>query len=645
MQKGGAMPLIPFVSKRKDVCEVHGSHAGSGNGMLIAMILASLSLIVWHVWGNSAGSHPGLSGDGSKSFPMLLGEEFWDLLFNKKGILAELWEVMPYFLAGILIAGYLRTYKIAVKLQASLRKYGVLSVFIASLVGIITPLCACGTLTTAISLLFAGIPLAPVMSLMVTSPLLSPSTYLLTLNDLGPEWTAVRTISAFSMGIFAGLVTHFLGKRGGFKQDDIFIEGAIIRGDFHDEDYPDERLRCNCRQKFGNRVAVRTGNKFYVFLAKSSEMLWVVGKYVIVGVVVGEVIERYMPSEWIYRFFGQKDPLNIVWITLASVPMFLHQISASSILYHIKSSLGGTLDNGAALAFMIGGPVTAVPTMVMFWTFFKKRVFALYMFVCLSGTILIAYTFQLLVFVPGVDLGNPLLKGVSSLSGGVSSIIEKHGPNVRMVMDPGGKGVIATYANDEDNAGPIVFDASHDRFASASAERCDNRSYIQNIAEWLDQNSNSPAKKSILVYDLSEGRVAGASALLGETLLTRLGDKGFKVRLAGRKDTPRITEQLLAESGQLWLFFGPQGTGGLSEAELKLIADNNTRGAASLIVPCGAQSGENGALEANRLTERYGVRFRGIVENRRELHVSTTSNALNRTAEWLGSFLKIVRKA
>jgi uncharacterized membrane protein YraQ (UPF0718 family) len=631
--------------ERQNECQVHGNHAKSGNRMLVGMVLACSALIVWHVWVYGTSGHLSPSGAASASFPVLLGNELRDLLFNNKGILAELWEVLPYFLVGILIAGYLRTFKVAVKLQASLRKYGVMSVFLASFVGIITPLCACGTVTTAISLLFAGIPLAPVMSLMVTSPLLSPSTYLLTLNDLGPEWTVIRTISAFSMGIFAGMATHVLSKRGGFMKNDIFIEGAIVRGDFHDDDYPDKRLRCNCRQKFGNRVAVRTGNKFLVFLAKSAEMLWVVGKYVIVGVAVGEVVERYMPSGWIYRFFGQREPLNIVWVTLASVPMFVHQISASSIIHHIKGSLDGTLDAGAALAFMIGGPVTAVPTMVLFWTFFKKRVFLLYMFVCLTGTLLIAYTFQFLLFVPGADLGNPLLKGVSSLSGGASSTILKHGPDVRMVMDPAGKGVIATYTNDVEGLGAIVFDASRDRFTCASADRCDNRKYIVNIAEWLDQNSNAPAQKRILVYDFSKGTGDGAPSLLGSTVLAKLGEKGFTVKMAGRKDTPRISERLLAECGQLWLFFGSHGGSGPSDAEFKLITDYNAKGRAALIVPANPQSGGDGTQEANRLASRYGAGFAGIVENRQELQVSAASNFLNRTSEWLGMVLKIVKKA
>lgn len=635
-------------TKQTDACEVHGNHGNHGshgNWMLIGMTVASLALIMWHVWAYGPSIHHAPAGDASGSFPVNLGSELWDLLFNKHGVFAELQDVLPYFLAGILIAGYLRTFKIAVKLQASLRKYGVLSVFLASFVGIITPLCACGTLTTAISLLFAGIPLAPVMSLMVTSPLLSPSTYLLTLNDLGPEWTVIRTISAYSMGIFAGLVTHYMSKRASFNKSDIFIEDAIIRGDFHDDDYPDERLRCNCRRNFGNRVAVKTGNKFLVFLAKSYEMLWAVGKYVLVGVVVGAVVERYMPTEWVYRFFGQKDPLNIVWITLASVPMFLHQISASSILSHIKSSLDGTLDSGAALAFMIGGPVTAVPTMVLFWTFFKKRVFALYMLVCFAGTLLIAYTFQFLVFVPGVDLGNPLMKEVNSLSGGNSTLIRKNSPNVRMVMDPSGKGIIATYINDVEGHGAIVFDASPLRFSTPLANSYDNRTYIRNIAGWLEQNSNSPAQKQILIYNLADNAATGAVSPLGDTALAELAKEGFTVKVVQRRDIPRLSEQMLAECGQVWLFFGNHATSTLTAAELQLLEDHNAKNRGTLVVAAVAQAGGTGEQPANKLTSRYGVQFAGIAENGQELHVSVASSLFNRASELLGTVLKIVKKA
>ncbi|MHB8123504.1 MAG: permease [Desulfuromonadaceae bacterium] len=630
--------------KISETCQVHGKTSRLANKTLLYMTLASLALVIWHVWVYGPSGKIGQSDDTIKSFPMLVGIELWDLLVNKKGVLAELWDVFPYFVAGILLAGYLRTSKAAVKLQVTLRRYGVLSVFVASFVGIITPLCACGTLTTAISLLFAGIPLAPVMALLVTSPLLSPSTYLITLNDLGSEWTVIRTIAALAMGIFAGLTTHLLRKRG-ILPEDLFIEGAITRGDFHDEDYPDERLRCNCKEKFGNRVAVRTGNKFLIFLAKSAEMVPLVGKYVLIGVVIGMIIERYMPYQWIYQFFGQRNPLNIVWITLGSVPLFLHQLSASSILFHIKSSLPGTLDGGAGLAFMIGGPVTAVPTMILFWTVFKKRVFFLYMFVCIVGTLLISYAFQFFVFIPGVDTGNHLLRGVGSISGGKSPVIQKQHQNVRIVMDPDGKSIIATYVNNVENTGGVVFDADRERFFNESADKNDNDKYIANVAEWLEQSGNSSTQKNILIYDFSE-RDGSIAASLSNNLFNALKQKGFAVRFTNRMEQPKISGQLLAESGQLWLFFGESGSQNqLSQVEINAISEYSDSGKSMLVVPGKSQVDSDGLLAVNRLTSRYGVVFSGIVENSKKIPVSVASQALNRASEILGRVLKLVNKA
>ncbi len=626
--------------KSREECQVHGAPARVANKTLLFMLLASFGLIAWHVW--VYGPSSPASSASQRAFPLLLGSELWDLLVNRHGILAELLDVFPYFLVGVLLAGYIRTYKIAVKMQAKLKRYGFLNIFLASFVGILTPLCACGTLTTAISLLFAGLPLAPVMALLVTSPLMSPSTYLLTLNDLGPEWTVIRTIAAFSMGVFAGVVTHLLRDKG-FRTEEVFVEGGIPRGDFHDENYPDERLRCNCKEKFGNRVAARTGNKFLILLAKSWEMFLLVGKYVLVGVAIGAIVERYMPYDWIYGLFGRKNPLSIVWITLGSVPIFLHQVSASSIVYHIKSSLHGTLDGGAALAFMIGGPVTAVPTMVLFWTVFKKRVFSLYLFVCLVGTILIAYAFQFLVFVPYVDTGSPLLRDVRSLSGGAASIIEKQNENVRIVMDPGGKSMVAIATNDLAGQGGIVFDAGFERFLDHAATKYGNSKYVENVATWLEQNNTSSMPKKVLIYDTF--RSAGYDKASFRHLSTVLEQKGFSVKIADRRELRSLSSEQLSEFGQLWIIFGQAGPGSqLSGDELKAIAQFTAEGRSMLIVAGNNQSGTI-AESANELSSQYGVRFSGAVRNREELPATTGSYFLQRASGFIGRILKFVHKA
>lgn len=631
------------LKKNVNSCELHGASSNAANRTLLLMLAASILLIVWRVWSHGPSGHWATSDTASSAFHLVLWGELLDLIFSNHGIVAELWDVLPYFVVGLLLGGYLRTYKIAVKLQNSLRKYGVASVFLASFIGIITPLCACGTLTTAISLLFAGLPLAPVMALLVTSPLLSPSAFLLTLNDLGPEWTVIRTISAYAMGVFAGLVAHMLRNKG-FNTKELFIEGAVVRGDFHDEDYPDERLRCNCREKFGNRVAVRTSNTFLIFLAKSAEMIWPVGKYILVGVAVGAVVERYMPYEWIYHLFGSKDPLSIVWVTLGSVPLFLHQISASSILFHIKSSLHGTLDSGAALAFIIGGPVTAVPTLALFWSVFKKRVFVMYLTVCLAGTMIIAYGAQSLIFVPGVDTGNALFRGVNSLSGGPSAVIEKKAAKVRIVLDTNGRSTIAVADADPiSGQGSIVFDAGMNRLKEAA--RLDNLTYFGNVAQWLEEGSSGGQNRTILIYEM--GGRDGVGGTVSPEITAALQQQGFTVKGTDRRQLPRLSAGVLADYNQIWFISGDSVTAdsSLRTDEVTAITDAVAAGKGMLLV-AGTGAGPNHTMSAsNEIAARYGVTFGAYGENEDELKIATAAGFFTNTSALLGRILKFFHKA
>jgi hypothetical protein len=293
---------------------------------------------------------------------------------------------------------------------------------------------------------------------------------------------------------------------------------------------------------------------------------------------------------------------------------------------------------------MIGGPVTAVPTMVLFWTFFKKRVFVLYMFVCLAGTILISYAFQLLVFVPGVDMGNPLLKGVGALSGGSSTVIVKQGKDVRMVMDPGGRGIIAICADDLGGRGGAVFDVSPDRFTAAAAERVDNRRYVANVAEWLEQSVISTAKNSILVYDLGAGSVKDGYGL-DRRFISDLKTRGFKVRVTGRGETPFLGSRTVAEYGQLWLISDRTGSVRLADNELEQLAALSAAGKSMLIVPPEQPAAADGLNAINRLASGFGVLFEGRVENPPVLPVSVANSLLTRGSELIGNMLKLVKKA
>lgn len=205
-------------------------------------------------------------------------------------------------------------------------------------------------------------------------------------------------------------------------------------------------------------------------------------------------------------------------------------------------------------------------------------------------------------------------------------------------MDPAGKGSIATYSNDVEGHGAIVFDASPNRFNSAFENSYDNRRYILNIADWLEQSVNSGTQKRILIYTLAD------KVPLGNSVLSELEKSGYSVTKVSRSDTPRISERMLTDNSQLWLFFDGDSANGLSAAELELISSNNAMSKGTLVVAAPSPAAATGQ-PVNQLASRYGINFSGTIENGQKLEVSVASNLFNSASEILGSLLKIVNKA
>lgn len=322
---------------------------------------------------------------------MTFYNEFTAILLD---FLNESQGILPYFLSGVAIESFIRTYKLHVKIRNALTRFGFFGIFIATFVGTLTPLCACGILPLTVSLMMSGLPLAPAMSLLVTSPLMSPAGYTLTAYELGVSWANIKVIASLFMGIFAGIITHLLSNYG-FQTENLFKQ-KLPEGDIHDHDYPVESLRCFCNEKFSNRIAKKIKNKFIIFLAKFYEGCITIGKFTLIGILVEVFGRRYIPTSWIENIFGMTNFwLTIPLIVIVSIPLYVNQITSVVILSGVMDKLGENLSPGAGLAFLIGGPVTALPVMAIFLSLFKKRLFFLYIAICVSGSIIIAYIYQL----------------------------------------------------------------------------------------------------------------------------------------------------------------------------------------------------------------------------------------------------------
>lgn len=307
----------------------------------------------------------------------------------------DLWKefvyILPYLAVGVLIEAIIRTFKWHVKIRKVLVRLGPWAIPVAALLGVVSPLCACATLPLVISLLLSGVPLAPAVALLVTSPIMSPSSYSMLAGMLGLDWANIILISAIFLGLFAGYVALFL-RPYGFSEEEIFKE-KLPSGDFHDPDYPVESLRCECGQQLSHRVDRCTHNKFLVFGARFWEGTLKIGKFVLIGLVVEVVALSFIPVEWMTSLLSNGGMLQTIFLLGATVPMHLPQVTAASMLYGFYLPEPGqtiALAKGPGIALLIGGPVTALPVIAIFYSMFHKRVLALYLAICITGTLSLA---------------------------------------------------------------------------------------------------------------------------------------------------------------------------------------------------------------------------------------------------------------
>ncbi len=120
----------------------------------------------------------------------------------------------PYLLASVVIASFVQVYVGPEHLARWLRRRVWVAVLGAVVLASFTPFCSCGTTAVVLGALASSVPWAPVVAFMVSSPLTSPSEYVLSAGLFGSGFATTFFVAAIVIGIGAGAVTHVAEKAG-----------------------------------------------------------------------------------------------------------------------------------------------------------------------------------------------------------------------------------------------------------------------------------------------------------------------------------------------------------------------------------------------------------------------------------------------
>jgi uncharacterized protein len=295
--------------------------------------------------------------------------------------LLSLWQMLPFFALAIAIAAGAKTTGADSLIAAAFRGSPLRATVAAALVGAISPFCSCGVIPLIAGLLGAGVPLAPVMAFWIASPIMDPEMFILTAAGIGFNFALAKTLAAIAMGLLAGFAVLLIQRHGGLEDP---LRSGIA-------------TTCASRCKGSAASAVRW--KFWrdseqrkVFADEAGSITIFLGKWLTLAFFLESLMIAYISSDWIAGYVGSDNAFAIPLAAIVGAPSYLNGYAAIPL---ISGLLEIGMTAGAAMAFVTAGAVSSIPAAIAVWALVKKPVFALYLLLGVSGSMLTAWIYQL----------------------------------------------------------------------------------------------------------------------------------------------------------------------------------------------------------------------------------------------------------
>lgn len=251
--------------------------------------------------------------------------EFWSLTK----------EMAPWLLLGFLIAGVLKVYFPAQKIDQHLGKNNLKSVLKAAFLGVPMPLCSCGVIPTGVGFYKSGASAGATNSFMISTPQTGVDSILATQALMGWPLAIMRPFIAFVTGIFGGVLTNLFKLENPNKLVEQEIKTECSDGCCSTEEKKQEKNKL--------KVALH-----FAFI----EMVQDIGKWLLIGLALAALISVLVPDSFFENYIGS-GVLELLIVLVASIPLY---VCATGSIPLVSSLILKGISPGAAIVFFDGRP-------------------------------------------------------------------------------------------------------------------------------------------------------------------------------------------------------------------------------------------------------------------------------------------------
>lgn len=313
----------------------------------------------------------------------------------------------PYLLASVVVASLVQVYVGPEHLARWLRRRVWVAVLGAVALASFTPFCSCGTTAVVLGALASSVPWAPVVAFMVSSPLTSPSEYVLSAGLFGSGFATTFFVAAIVIGIGAGAVTHVVEKAG-LLVGQARMAGRVEAGAERwapapalagapapegrtalallEAEAPDSSCCTSDAGGCGAPAPVVDRRQLLVrALAANARRL---ALYFLGFASLGYLVIELVPTEALTSALGGDSLWSVPLAALLGIPAY---ISTEGSLPMVASLMDGGMGVGPALAFLVTGAGTSIGAISGMLVIARARVVALVVGSLVVGAVLLGW--------------------------------------------------------------------------------------------------------------------------------------------------------------------------------------------------------------------------------------------------------------
>ncbi len=275
----------------------------------------------------------------------------WADLINFKMIFFSIIiEALPFILVGVFVSSVLNLFLSEELIEKLLPRNKIAGIIIASVLGVLVPLCECGIVPITRRLVQKGVPVYVAATFMLATPIINPVVMLATsvAFSLNPRMVWLRLGAALLVSIITGIVLSFV------LQDNQLKESAGGQCD------------CCCSGHSGQAGSVLR-KVFYVLTGACSEF-FEMGKFLIAGAFLSAIAQTTIPYSALAAV-GQAPLLSIIMMMVFA---FFVSVCSSADAF-IAASFGSSFTPGSLIAFMVFGPMIDLKNTLMLYHSFRPR--------------------------------------------------------------------------------------------------------------------------------------------------------------------------------------------------------------------------------------------------------------------------------